>query len=505
MRKTRFIVLAVVIWAVVQPAFAGEILFSTGSPLLYGPQDEEVLIRVDVKNTLGEDILGSFTWTVRDQGDPNTQSFTDRRVLFSDQEYTEFGIHPGGGHDYLVDVTFDYADGDDPDTIYHVALEGIHLRFEEEPGSPDGDSFAETLDSVQIKITKGSSQQQAGALQSDGSGSLGQVKSSPDNLESLSQLLEEETLELSEKKELLKDRVLQSEMYGSVDEVLENAGFAPYDLGVTLGQEIFNDEFGMNFINESGTEIRVSGEIAGDEVLFITVETPGRLPPVYGIDRNETYLSLDSDLRSEDYTVSKSLMNVTPEGAAITISYEKGGTTKVMNVTVRNGEPVDVVLEDPDGGFHFILPFAVLVVTAVSAFLLYRCYLKYCRRTGQNEGTGMSTNAGRVSGSPLALLEESYGNYVNGELKEAFSTAGRALRLHIALRYNSRENSTNLQALLLLEAGKDPEYSTCADILSVCDAVVYGCSEPDSELFAEQYRQIRSVLDEECSPEQGAD
>lgn len=60
MRKTRFIVLAVVIWAVVRPAFAGEILFSTESPLS-GYWDEEVIIRVDVKNTLGEDIFGSFT------------------------------------------------------------------------------------------------------------------------------------------------------------------------------------------------------------------------------------------------------------------------------------------------------------------------------------------------------------------------------------------------------------------------------------------------------------
>ncbi|MDD3934655.1 MAG: hypothetical protein PHP55_12415 [Methanoculleus sp.] len=499
MRKTRFIVLAVVIWAVVQPAFAGEILFSAGTPLSYGSQDEEVIIRVDVKNTLGEDIFGSFTWTVRDQGDPgNTQSFTDRRVLFSDQEYTEFGIHPGGGHDYLVDVTFDYVDGDDPDAVYHVALERIHLRFGDD--AVGGDPSGEILESAQIKITKGLSQGQAGALQSGGSGRVPQVRSGPDNIESLSQLLEKETLELSERRELLKDRVLQSAMYGSVDEVLENAGFTPHDLGVTLGQGVYHDEFGMNFINESGTEIRVLGEIAGDTILFITAEAPGRLPPVYGLERNGTYLSLDSELRNEGYTVSKSLMNVTPEGAAIIIDYEKGGTTRVMNVTVRNGEPVDVVLEDPDAGFHFILPFVVLVVTALSAFLLYRCYLKYCCRTGQSEGAEMS-----ISVSPLALLEESYGNYVNGELKEAFSTAGRALRLHIALRYNGGENSTNLQVLLLLKAGRDPGYSTCAGILSACDAVVYGCSEPDPELFAEHYRQIRSILDEDRTPGQGAD
>lgn len=506
MRKIRFIILAAVIWAVVQPVFAGEILFSTGSPLLYGSQEEEAVIRVDVKNTLGEDIVGSFTWTVRDRDDSgNTRSFTDRRMIFSDQEYTEFGIQPGGGHDYRVDVTFDYVDGDDPDMVYHVALEGIQLRFEEEPGNPDGDSSGETIESVQIKITKGSSQGQAGAPQSGGSSSndrASQVKSSPDDIESLSRLLEEETGELSEKKELLKDRVLQSELYASVDELLEHAGFIPQDLGVTLGQGIYNDEFGMSFINESGTETRVSGEMTGDEVLFIAVEVPGRLPPVYSIDRNETYLSLDSELQNEGYAVSKTLMNVTPEGAAITIDYELGGTTRVMNVTVRNGEPVNVVLEDPGGGFHYLFPVAVIVITAFSAFLLYRCYLRYCCRTGQNEGAGMSINAGRASGSPLALLEESYESYVNGELKEAFSTAGRALRLHIALRYSGRENSTNLQALLLLKAGKDPGYSTCAGILSVCDAVVYGRSEPDNELFAEQYRQIRSILDEDRTPGQ---
>lgn len=35
---------------------------------------------------------------------------------------------------------------------------------------------------------------------------------------------------------------------------------------------------GMNFINESGAEIRVLGEVAGDTVLFVTAEGSRQAP-----------------------------------------------------------------------------------------------------------------------------------------------------------------------------------------------------------------------------------
>lgn len=494
MRIIRLFILAAVLLAVVQPALAGEILLSTGSTVSYGSPDEEAVIRLTVENTLGEDVPGSFTWTVRDRDDPgNTRSFTDRRVIFGDMEYTECAVRPEEGHDYLVDVAFDYLDGDEPDTVYHVALEGIRLI----PGAFDGDPAGGTLESVQTKFTKGSSQGQAGAPQS---GRVAQVRGSPEDLESLADLLEVETLELSEQKDLLKDRVLQSELYASVDGLLEGAGFAPQDLGVTLGRGTASDEFGVMFVGDNATEVRVSGEMAGDDVLFIAVEASGRLPPVYGIDANETYRALDSRLVSESYAVSKSFMNITPEGAAIKIDYEHGGLTKVVNVTVRNGEPVSVVLEDPDGGLHYLFPAAVLVLAAFSALLLYRGYLRYCR-TGQDEGAG--PGAGVSSVSPPDLLGESRAACADGDLKKAFGTAGRALRLHIALRYGGGENSTNLQALALLKAGGDPGYAACVEILSVCDAVVYGSAEPDAGVFAEDYRRIRAMLEEDAAGQDG--
>jgi hypothetical protein len=496
MRMVRLLILTAILLAVVQPAIAEEILFSTGSPLAYDSPDEEAVIRLNVENTLGEDVSGSFTWTVRDRDDPgNTRSFTDRRVIFGDMEYTEFGVRPDEGHDYLVDVSFDYLDADDPGTVYHVALEGISLL----PGASGAGPSGGTLESVQTKFTKGSSQGQSGAPQS-GSARVSQVRSSPEDLESLAELLEAETLELSEQKEFLKDRVLQSELYASVGGLLEGAGFAPQDLSVTLGRGTASDEFGVMFVNDTAPEIRVSGEMAGNDVLFIAVESPGRLPPVYGIDGNETYRALDSQLLSEGYAVSKTRLNITPEGAAITIGYENGGLKKVANVTVRNGEPVSVVLEDPDGGLHYLFPAVVFVLTAFSAFLLYRGYLRYCR-TGQGEEAG--PGAGVSSTSPLELLGESHAACADGELKRAFGTAGRALRLHIALRYGGGENSTNLQTLLLLKAGCDPDYAACAEILSVCDAVVYGCAEPDAGVFAEHYRRIRSMIEEDTSGQDG--
>lgn len=488
------IILAVILLGLIQPVFAGEILLSAENPQTYSPQDEETIIRLDMKNTFGEDVLGSFSWTVRDQDDlKNAQSFTDSRAMFSDQNYTEFGVRPEGGKKYLVDVTFDYFDDADPDMVYHVALEGIQLRPDDETTAP-----GTILESVQTKMTKGSSQDQSGTLQQGGSGStdqalLSQVRSGRDDTESLSQILEKEAADLSERKTLLQNRVETSELYTSIDELLEGAGFVRQDLGVTLGQGSCNDEFETSFVNENNSVAHVSGDVKGDEILFLNAEVPGEVLPVYGIEENETYLSLDAELRNDNFTVSKSILNRTPEGAALNIVYEKESLQKTITITVRDGKPVSVVLEDPDDGIHYLFPAMVLVITALSAFLLYRCYVRYCT-TWEKEAEGTGIGAENVSNPPLELLEKSYDDYLNGELKEAFSTAGQAVRLQISLRYAGGENRTNLQALTLLGSVQDPDYDRYAGILSVCDAVVYGCREPAKELFVEHYRQIRSLL-----------
>lgn len=311
-----------------------------------------------------------------------------------------------------------------------MALEGIEFRFNGDPERSDTGSPGEILESVQTKIKKGSAQKQSGALPQGRTGRkdlnlIAQVQSGPDNTGSLLHLLEIEEIDLSEKKAALKDCVVTSDLYTSVDAFLEYAGFTPHDLGVTLGQGAYNDEFEIRFINDNTTEVLVSGEIRGDDLLFVNVESPGMVPPVYDISLNETYVSLDSTFRNEGYEVSKFSINVTTDEAAIRVIYERGNLNKGIHITVRDREMVSVVLEDPESGIHFVLPFVVLVITTISAFLCYRGCLRWSCKNRSDEGVEGIIGAERKADSPLELLEKSYEHYEMGELKKRSAQRGR--------------------------------------------------------------------------------
>ncbi|MDK2974311.1 MAG: hypothetical protein PWP08_682 [Methanofollis sp.] len=500
MRAAAGLVLLVVAMGLIQPVLAGEIEFSAASPQVFDVRDEEIAVSVDVKNTVGEDVFGSFSWTVRDPNDSSkTQSVTDSRAMFADAASTEFRLRPGGGECYLVDVAFDYQDDTDPDTVYHVALDGIELLFSDDPEGAANNASTTVLESVQTKITKGGARTSSGAVggTSSSAGTPVQVAAmpgGPDDTGSLSLILDQDALDLQEEKTRLKGCVTASALYASVDEVLEGAGFSPGDLGVTLGRGIYNDEFETRYVGVNHTEISVSGEASGGKVLFVVVNATGTVPPVYGIKDNATYLSLDAELQSGGYTVRNTVMNVTPGAAAVRIVYDNGGGSRVVNITVRDGAPVSVVLEDPNPGVHYVFPLLLLAVSVAAALLCYRIYVRWSRRS-ELPGEPGGDAGPEPAASPADLLGEGYDAYLEGALKDAFGKMGQALRLSISQNHGGGKNATNRRALSLLASVHDPDCETYAAILSVCDAAVYGGRTPDAEAFAECYRWARELLD----------
>ena len=477
-----------------QPVLAGEIIFTAESPMIYNSPDEEVSIGLGVENTLGEDVYGSFTWIVRDLDDTeNTRSSTDARVIFSDMEHTSFSIQVAEGHEYLVDIAFDYADSVNSDDAYHVSLTGIRVI----PGASADVPDASVLESVQIRMDKGAPQQsgtqQGGSEGTGGEGVL--VKKTDENMESLSKVLENETNNLILEKNRLRGVVNGSAIYPVIDRFLDGSGYTPGDLSISPGVGAYHDEFEQVYSGENESDIIVSGEVSGDEILFTSIESGGRMPLLYGVEENATYISLDDEFSGEGYSVTRSVTNVSGNESQIGITYTKGIFEKDIAVLVSDGDIISVEVHEPDYGIHFVIPVMVVVLTVVCAFVFYRVYLGHLRRTKPGPGDGDILSRVETGLSPSDLLAEGYDKYLCGELKDAVGRVGWALRLNIAVSSGENVCLTNSEALSQLEKIEDPDIDSYSGILSVCDLVVYGNRKPEKNEFIKIYETAKLLVD----------
>ena len=478
-----------------QPVLAGEIIFTAESPVIYNSTDEEISIGLGVENTLGEDVYGSFTWTVRDQNDvDNTRSSTDARVIFADAVRTSFAIQPAEGHEYLVDIAFDYADSVNADDAYHVSLTGIRVIPD---SSADTDPAVSVLESIQIRMDKGAPQQ-PGTQQGESESAGGEgvlVKKTDENMESLSKMLENETNNIIVEKSRLRGVVNGSAIYPLIDQFLNESGYNSGVLSISPGLGAYNDEFEQVYSGENESEIKVSGEISGDEIIFTGIESEGRMPLLYGVEENATYISFDSEFSDDGYSVTKSVTNITGNASQIGITYTKGIFEKDIAVMVSEGAIISVETQEPDYGIHFIVPVIIIIFTVVCALVFYRVYLRHLRR--RKPGPDDDDIPGRVEAgiSPFDLLAEGYDRYLCGDLKDAVGMVGWALRLNVSVTSGKNVSLTNSEALSQLEKAGDPDIGTYSDIFSVCDSVVYANREPEMSEFVRIYETAKRLVD----------
>ena len=493
-RLPGYVILFVVVVLFFQPVLAGEIIFTAESPVIYNSPAEEIPIGLGVENTLGEDVYGSFTCTVRDRNDAeNTRSYTDARVIFSDLEQTSFAIQVAEGHEYLVDIAFDYADSVNSDDAYHVSLTGIRVI----PGTSVNFPDASIIESIQIRMDKGAPQQsgtqQGGSESADGEGVL--VKKTDENMESLSKMLENETNNIIVEKSRLRGVVNGSAIYPLIDQFLNESGYNSGVLSISPGLGAYNDEFEQVYSGENESEIKVSGEISGDEIIFTGIESEGRMPLLYGVEENATYISFDSEFSDDGYSVTKSVTNITGNASQIGITYTKGIFEKDIAVMVSEGAIISVETQEPDYGIHFIVPVIIIIFTVVCALVFYRVYLRHLRR--RKPGPDDDDIPGRVEAgiSPFDLLAEGYDRYLCGDLKDAVGMVGWALRLNVSVTSGKNVSLTNSEALSQLEKAGDPDIGTYSDIFSVCDSVVYANREPEMSEFVRIYETAKRLVD----------
>lgn len=478
-------------------ASAAEIIFSSDTPVFYG-QGDEASVKLDVDNTYGRDVTGSFTWTVRDAEDNREVSgFTEMRVIFSDQNSLEFYVQKSRGDAYYVDATFYYPDESSSGTAYQVKIEGIGVYFGDYGGFP-GDLKENSIESVQAKISsdttdRGSSSRSPSLTESNNPEQPGR---NPENSESLSKFIEGETARITERKAEINEILEESNVTLGIVNFFEGLGYDAPETYITVGSGGLNDEYSIFLSGENKTRIEIAGEISGDGILYGYAESDGPVPLMYDIPENATYVSLNSSLMSDGFCIYKSGINVSGDDFEIRIFYARNSSEKEINITVRDGRIVSVVLEGDDPVTYYLLSVLVAVLTVILAYVFYRVYRRY--------SAGKEMRPAYEGREPLqppedpsVLLEMSLSDYEAGDVKEAFSKAGQALRLYISKRCCGGVNITNSRAKEIIRSADGGLPGASAEILSSCDSVVYGNREPSEGEFEEIYSGIKSVIEDD--------
>jgi hypothetical protein len=481
----RFLLLACLAAVVcVATAAAGGITLSTGQSDYTVQVGEEALFPIAVENTLGADTTGMLVQEVRfvpegsEGSSPASRSQSRTITIFRDTTEITAGAGtaavPGT---FSFDIAFEY--GNAPRT--RVALPEIRVHVVS--------STAEEADQQSPQVSSVSSvSTPAGSGGPQGGSSSSSTKQPGQMMQDMGSLREQAAQEQDRMQALrsgllagLEDDPLVREIHA----VLTSHGYTRAATTINPTDE-GTGTFSFEYRGGTGDVIRAGGAVNNGSATYAAYASGRSLVVHHAVTANETYRQYAGELADAGFFPVTSSMNATVGASSAGIGFVDGqNRTARIVATLSGGEVRDVMLEKPSD-FAWLAGAGALCIVLLIAYLI--------RRGGpEAPAPAVSPVPRDPRGDALRLLEAARGEFERGDRKEAYGTAGRALRSYVSsAHWTGAELADGDVLRLLKESGH--ETRAVSSVLEQCGAVSYAGSLPCDEDFQAVARTIEALI-----------
>ncbi len=485
MRRLLFLAVLVALGCVA-PAVAGGITLSTGQSDYTVQVGEDVKIPIAVENTLGADTTGVLTQGVRfvpeggEGSSPAARTQSRSITLFQDTREIAAGAgtaaEPGT---FFFEVAFEY--GDVPRT--RVALPEIRVHVVSS-ATEQAEQPEQQVNSVSSVSTSSGS----GGSSSPSSGKLpGQMA------QDLGSLQEQAAQE--------RDRMqaLRSALFANLDDdplvleihtILTSHGYVRATTTIDPTDE-GTGTFSFGYRSGSGEILHAGGLVVNGSAAYAAYATDRSLVVPDILTVNETYCRFEGELADAGFFPVSAAVNATPGTIFVSVGFADGqNRTARIIATLAGGEVRSVDLDEPPGLF-------LLAGVGTLCIILLIAYLIRNRAPGapEPEEPSVPLPPRDPRDDVLRLLDEARSQFDRGDRKEAYGTAGRALRLYLSSAYGSGTELADGDVLHLLRE-RGHETRAAASILEQCAAVSYAQSPPEENGFLTVIRAIEAFIGE---------
>ena len=308
------------------------------------------------------------------------------------------------------------------------------------------------------------------------------------------QLQAEQARAQADKEEFLKN-LNNDTTYRAVNQSLTDQGYAVSKMDTTP-QSGNTGTFSSVFSKATGEQVSVSGSLRNGTSTEITEQTTAAVLPPGPFVQNSSYQESGQGLENEGYQRSVTRIKNTPAGITVNQSYQdEAGKQAHLNATSSGMNVTSVTVEKEKVSAGYLLPVIAAIIIAILFLTGYLVYRKYKKTRAPVVPAPVTFQPKVVDYRNEAelLLREAEKRASRQLYREAYGTAGQALRLFLSYRFGTGAEMTNTEVIDLV-TGSGRDIAGIRHLLDRCSLVEFAKAGPEPGEFVQFSETIRSIF-----------
>jgi hypothetical protein len=309
----------------------------------------------------------------------------------------------------------------------------------------------------------------------------------------LKQQMMQESQQTEENKRKLADSLEKDPIVQKQASDLRNAGYNQTS-GKIVPTGPDRGEVSVQFENEDGEKIAVTGKAENSKISSLTAEKSGEIPVPPELASNSTWNERKEQARNNSMVPSSGSVARTPNETMVTQEYvHPDGRNATLTAWIVNNTVQKIELKQDEAFplFWFIGIFLVIILVVLCAGVAWWYY---------------STRPEEVQSAPQEMVpERDYSEvvqeminkaektYAGGDKKEGYIILGQAVRMFISHTHGHGEAITNDEIISGVVRYIPPIQQSILDLLNSCSQVEYAKGQPDDENFVRFLQEVRQM------------
>lgn len=487
-----------------QAVYAQDILFSTEQTEYYFKIGEEAIIPIEINSTYGKQISGILQYTIAQQINQGNVQFsnsnTEAKSLVINEENQKISLDLGTSYtpsNLIMNLNFNYNENGDrtvslgPIIIHFVSDDSQKNNQQNKTQSssqPDTQSQQQDLFSQQeqqmeqrlnelLQNQQNPSQNQQQRLQNN---QLSQDSSA------LKQQIQKQVQQQEQiKKEFEKQLLSNNDFLNRHQKLLENG----YNVTNSILNPMSNDtgSFDIKYKNTDGKWATLQGNMKNGTITELKQQTQNQQEKLLEkLKQNTLFQQFHNQLVIEGFSQKDINFQDNENETNIILQYEnqKHDNAKIT-ANFENDEIKRVTLEDNSSNSSnliLLILSVVAIVSIISVYFVIKKFLKKKTFTINDSSPIPKLKSFEHIIESKKLISQAQQYYDKGEYKEAFGTAGKAIRLFLSYDAGLKRELTSEELIRLIQKHNYP-IDAIRECLKITDLVEFAKSNATEDDF----------------------
>ena len=493
---------------------SNDITFSVNQKDYYFKTGENAIIPLNIENTYGKQINGMLTYTYTreiNQGGMHMSSSNSQSTSLSVKDgKTTQGLNFGTSNSPSeLDISLKFVYTEKESRV--VNLDGIKIHFvsdenqkqnQQNKQSSSSEEYTQSQQSQQSQQDPFSQMQQEmnkmmnnnNNQQPQDSQQALQNNQMAQDSSALKQQMENQIKEQQAMKQEFQKQLAKNQKFQKEHQELLNQGYNLTNANLNPSSNNTGD-FELNYQNKNGEQASLKGHMDNGKIQNLQKDTPeSRQKMLNQLQQNKQFQEYQKQLQKQGYSQQNTEVSQEQEKTDVKVNYINKNnetatiTADIVNKTVQN---VKLQKSEKEKQNHWWILLILLLLAALGFF----AYKRFNKKSSSdvNVAEKKTEKPFDYKSESIKLIEKSIKLFEQKKYKDAYGTAGQALRLFLSYENKLNKEITNDEILNYLRNHKQM-YKEAKECFDLCSLVEFAKYEANKEDFDKIIKHAKKVI-----------